>query len=57
MNRIEMEAFVNERRKQEGRNFEKDHSMDECIEKLLLKGVYGNPEYVEPKRPHRKKKK
>jgi hypothetical protein len=36
MNRLEAEAIVRERRRDKhGRNFEKDHSMDECVARLM----------------------
>lgn len=38
MDRITAEAIVEARRKQEGRNFEKDHSMDECVARLQDEG-------------------
>lgn len=32
--RLELERIVENRRQAEGRNFEKEHSMDECVERL-----------------------
>lgn len=49
MNRIELEAVVHARRQQEGRNFEKDHSLAECVERLA-------PAPRTEERPRRKKK-
>jgi hypothetical protein len=36
-NRLELEAYVWYMRRQPGRNFYKEHSMDECIERLLCR--------------------
>lgn len=37
MSRIELEALVRLERQQLGRNFYKEHSMDECIARLLMR--------------------
>lgn len=35
MSRLEAEAIVWQRRQQEGRSYENDHSIDESVERLL----------------------
>ena len=41
MNRLEAEMIVHERHRQEGRNFEKEHSMDECVARLKGESMSG----------------
>lgn len=43
MNRLELEALVHRRRQETGRNFEKDHSMEECIEYIIVTCMVCDP--------------